>query len=287
MTTPTDADVPPIPPAWFQRGFHRFLRPYLRRHFHSLAIIARQGDPMDRIGFLDPAVPLIVYANHPSWWDPLIAHFINNQLFAPRQFYAPIDAEALQRYAVFGRLGFFGVRLNDRRGAADFLHVTHEILRRPATALWITPEGRFTDVRDHDAPLQPGIAHLATAIARSARRGGPPARAFLLPVALEYPFWQERLPECLAHIGTPFDTSEHEDWTKSDWSGELHNRLRATQRELAEVTLVRRSEPFVNLLKGKSGTGPLEPLRRAAAWWRGVPYRPAHGDAFENQGTPR
>ena len=288
--------MPPVPPQWFQDGFHRFLRPYLRRHFHSLAVVRPEGKEdfnphaaAERSdsglipgGLPDPSVPLIVYANHPSWWDPLIAHYINAQLLGPRQFYAPIDADALQRYAVFKRLGFFGVRLRDRRGAADFLHVTREILRRPATALWITPEGRFTDVRDRDAALQPGIAHLATAIARQAIRGGPPARAMVLPIALEYPFWQERLPECLAMIGRPFDTAQHADWSKSDWTGALWSRLRQTQAELAAVAIGRRSEPFVNLLRGKSGTGVLEPFRRLSAWWRGQPYRPAHGRAFED-----
>ena len=50
--------------------------------------------------------PLIIYANHPSWWDPMIAQFLNRKLCPDRQFYAPIDAKALEHYRVLGKLGF-------------------------------------------------------------------------------------------------------------------------------------------------------------------------------------
>ena len=77
MTTP---DAPAVP-SWFQNGFHRFLRPYLKRHFHAIAIV-RQSRFESAVA---TGLPLIVYANHPSWWDPLIAHFLNRTLFPSRQ----------------------------------------------------------------------------------------------------------------------------------------------------------------------------------------------------------
>ena len=73
------SELAPVPLAWFQNGFHRFLDSYLKRHFHAIAV-ERQGvrdwsEMQATAG--DASVPLIVYCNHPSWWDPMIAHFIN------------------------------------------------------------------------------------------------------------------------------------------------------------------------------------------------------------------
>ncbi len=150
----------------------RFLRPFIRRHFHAIAI-ERQSRCEDS---LDKTAPLIVYGNHPSWWDPLVAHFLNQTLFPDRQFYAPIDQEALEQYRVLGKLGFYGVRLNTTSGAAAFLKQSMAILGHGGTAIWITPEGQFADARDHSAELMPGLAHLCTRM----------NDGWALPLALEY-----------------------------------------------------------------------------------------------------
>ena len=66
-------------------------------------------------------------------------------------------------------------------------------LERPDAALGITPEGRFSDPRERPVRLEPGLAHLARRL----------DRGVFLPLALEYPFWQERTPEALACFGAP------------------------------------------------------------------------------------
>ena len=79
-------DELPVVSLWLQNGFHRFIRPLLRRHFHAIAV--------DRVSIETLSIrdhePLIVYGNHPSWWDPIVSHLINRTLLFPRQFYAPI-----------------------------------------------------------------------------------------------------------------------------------------------------------------------------------------------------
>ncbi len=57
--------VPPVAD-WFQNGFHRFLRSYLRKHFHTVAVSKAGWQPES----LTIDEPLIVYGNHPAWWDP-------------------------------------------------------------------------------------------------------------------------------------------------------------------------------------------------------------------------
>lgn len=261
-------EPPKKPGAWFENGFQRFLSRYLGKHFHSVAVqresLANADLPKD--------AAVIIYANHPSWWDPLIAQFLNRTLFSPRQFYAPIDAEALEQYKIFEKLGFYGVKLSSTSGASDFLKTSGAILNHPSTALWITPEGRFADVRDHESELMPGMAHLCSRH----------ENVVAVPLALEYVFWDERLPVCLVSLGDPLVASEHTDWTKSEWSERLSAHLRDAQDRLSTLVIARSSEPFENLLKGKRGGGWIyDTCRRFKAWITGKPFKAAHGEQFQ------
>ena len=258
----------PAVPAWFQNGFHRFLRPFLKRHFHAVAV---ETECREKLGF-DCDEPVIIYGNHPAWWDPLIAHFLNRNLFANRQFYAPIDANALEQYSVFGKLGFYGVRTNTTSGAAAFLKQTTAILEKGQTAIWITPEGRFADVRDHEAELMPGLAHICTKM----------KRGYVVPLALEYPFWEERLPVCLAMFGEPAKISDWEAASKLEWQEKLSAELRGTQRRLARLAMGRSSDPFDDLLMGKAGAGMFyDTFRRVRSVFSRNKFRIKHGDQFE------
>ncbi len=262
-------DVPNVA-AWFQGGFHVFLRSFLKRHFHSVAI--ERGSRCDRSLDLQVDAPLIVYGNHPSWWDPLIAHFLNSALFPSRQFYAPIDAEALEQYRVFGKLGFYGVQLNSTSGAAAFLKNSVAILNHGRTAVWMTPEGRFADVRDHTAPLMPGLAHLCNKL----------EHGWILPIALEYAFWEERLPECLVKMGEPISLADHHHLDKPRWSELLTSHLRAAQADLSQQVINRSVEPFDHLLRGSRGGGLIyDSLRRVKSLATRRRFRAAHGEHFE------
>jgi len=263
----SDVLVPAVP-AWFQNGFHRFLRPFLKRHFHAVAV---ETECRKTLG-VAPDEPLIIYGNHPAWWDPLIAHFLNRSLFADRQFYAPIDADALEQYSVFGKLGFYGVRMNTTSGAAAFLKQTTAILEKRQTAIWITPEGRFADVRDRDAELMPGLAHVCAKI----------KRGYVVPLALEYPFWDERLPVCLAMFGEPARISDWGTASKLEWREKLSTDLRGTQDQLARLAMGRSSDPFDDLLMGKAGAGLFyDTFRRVRSVFSRTKFRNKHGEQFE------
>lgn len=252
---------------FLQNGFHRFLNPFLRRHFHTIAVIRECRRSLNSI----PAEqPLIIYGNHPSWWDPLIAHFLCRQCFSARQFYAPIDAQALARYQVFRKLGFFGVRLDSASGAAAFLKTTGRLLNTPNSSLWLTPEGRFADVRDTTGQLAPGLSHVCW-------RAG---HGFVIPLAIEYVFWDERLPECLIRFGAPIDLAAC-DWSKTVWHDELSKRLRANQADLAKLVIARDSDPFEPLLRGTKGAGRFyDSFRRLRTLFRGEKFKAEHGEKF-------
>ena len=136
MTPHTRVELPQVS-RFLSWGFHWYVPRYLRRHFNAVRV-AKQTVPTVRSDG-----PLICFANHPGWWDPLIAFLLNECYFAGRTAYSPIDEQALKQYPVFRRLGFYGIDLDSLSGAKRFLAVSRGLLKNSQTAIWITPGGRI------------------------------------------------------------------------------------------------------------------------------------------------
>ncbi|HEV2855879.1 MAG TPA: lysophospholipid acyltransferase family protein [Thermoanaerobaculia bacterium] len=255
-----NGDSPEVSPLLLSM-FGRYCENYLSRNFHAVRLSKSQRpDPVAVRG-----KPLVVYFNHPSWWDPLICIQLAAQLFPERRHYGPIDAAALGKYRFFEKLGFFGVEPGTARGARRFLTVSQEILSRPDTALWIAAEGRFTDPRERPVCLRSGIGHLASRV----------RQAVLLPLAIEYPFWEERYPEALARFGEEVSTGDA-DLGAGDWTPILESHLESALEALATESLSREPSRFEVLLGGgKAGAGGVyDTWRRLKARFTGERFRP-------------
>lgn len=234
---------------------------YLRRNFHSI----RLSGSLPRV----PAeTPVIVVLNHPSWWDPLIALTLSQRLFPQRSHYAPIEAAALHRYRFFGKLGFFGIEPGTAAGAARFLRMGQAILTRPGSALWVTAQGTFADPRVRPVALREGVGHLVRRL----------SGALVLPVALEYPFWEEKYPEALLRIGDPVAVADGSSLAARQWTAMLSNELARTQDLLAADSVSRNIAAFRVLTTGRAGVGGIYDLWRAVrSTLRGDRFRRAHG----------
>ncbi|MFP3944947.1 MAG: lysophospholipid acyltransferase family protein, partial [Alphaproteobacteria bacterium] len=170
---------------------------------------------------------------------------------------------------VLKRLGIFGVEQESPRGAAQFLTVSKGILSRPGTMIWLTPEGHFTDVRCRPVRFQPGLAHLARELERAA----------LLPVAVEYPFWNESKPEVLVRFGTALDSGKARDRAAEAWNGVLAEALGSTMDLLAADAMTRDPGRFKTLLSGRTGVGFFyDTWRRLKAVAQGRRFSAAHED---------
>lgn len=244
------------------RWFTAYARGYVARHFHAVRLLGTAPAPSS------PGMPLVVYLNHPSWWDPLLCLVARAAFFAERRSFAPIEAAMLARYRFFGRLGFFGIQPNSARGAARFLRVAETILRAPNTALWLTPQGRFCDARQRPAGFKPGLGHLAARL----------ERAVFLPLALEITYWEERTPEALLHFGRPVEASRQMPRPPDAWTALLEAALEQTQAALAAAAMRRDPAEFRVLLRGAAGVGGGYDLwRRVRAAWCGETFTPEHG----------
>jgi len=258
-----DAEGVPVISPVLRAMFLAYLRSYFPRSFTALRV--SHAGPPPRTD-----APLIIYSNHASWWDPLVFLLLGVSEFPGRDVYGPMDAAALERYAMFRRLGVFGVERGSRRGAATFLRTSRAILARRGASLWLTPQGEFRDARLRPIELRPGLGHLMR------HAGG----ACVVPLALEYTFWNERRPEVLARFGEPFRVTDEPPCSADGWTRRLAARLEETLDRLAEEARLREPSRFRVAVRGGSGVGWVyDHWRALRARLAGRSFHPGHDPA--------
>ncbi|TFL16298.1 lysophospholipid acyltransferase family protein [Jannaschia formosa] len=238
------------------RFFTGVMERQMRRGFRAVRML-RPGLPD-----VSADAPLVVYSNHPGWWDPAFYIVLQGRVLR-REGFGPMEADALERYGFMKRIGIFGVDPGSRAGAARFLRVGAHVLSDPRRCLWMTAQGRFADPRERPVELRPGLAHLM------ARVPG----AVALPLALEYPFWSEKRPEALCHFGPPIARAADAD----AWQAALTEGLEAAQDRLAAAAMARDPAAFETVLGGRRGVGGLYGAwSRLRAATRGKSHDPDH-----------
>ncbi|HEV2543730.1 MAG TPA: lysophospholipid acyltransferase family protein [Methylobacterium sp.] len=255
--------------------FWRFMAAYfdrfVRRHLNALRL-ARWGVPAKVTG----AGPLVIYANHPAWWDAAILIVAADRLFPEHESFAPIDAAMLEKYGIFRKMGAFPVDLDSARGGAQFLSASRAILGQPNRAIWITAQGRFADVRTRPLGLKPGVARLAEIA----------PEATFLPLAVEYAFWDERGAEAFLAFGPPLDAAELLALPRPERLARLEAALTAALDRLSDDVMTRDPARFETLLAGRRGVGGVyDGWRRLAAALAGRRFEPGHrnGDRAETR----
>lgn len=257
-----DGDRPGLPrrSEWRVRLFTRYFKRWMGKNFHAVRLsLSGQPPPLD-------GRPLLVVLNHPSWWDPLMGMVLAERLAGYKHF-VPIDAAALRQYRLFEPLGFFGVEIGTVEGALTFLRTGTAVLSNRHHAVWVTAQGRFTDPRVRPVELRPGVGHLARRL----------NDVVILPLAIEYPFWQERYPEALAHFGSPIEVRLGRSHTIEEWMVKIKAGLIQALDDLAAAAQSQDADRFEALVGGNVGVGGVYD------WWRhlkarlaGRRFRPEH-----------
>ena len=241
-------------------AFRLYLRWYVWRRFHAVRLSRSSVAPAH------PARPLVIYCNHPSWWDPALFVLALPKVAPGRRGFGPMDAAELERYGLFRRMGIFGIDMHAARGAAAFMRVSRSVLQQPGTCLCVTAEGAFTDPRLRPVRLRPGLAHLARAC----------PDAVFLPLALEYSFWNESKPEALLRFGAPVRPADG-DSSVASWQTALETGLTGTMDTLAAESATRNKAGFTILFGGTAGVGGIYDVwRRARAATGGPRFDASH-----------
>ena len=243
--------------AFFHFMFSRFFGKHMRA-----SRVAHWGMPRD---YGDR--PLVVFANHPGWWDGVAFMLLSVGLFPKRRMFTPMDKAALEKYAFMRRLGVFGIETGTPRGAVAFLRTAEQVLAAPDRMLWMNAPGRFSDVRERPVPIAPGMTRLPEMA---------PDTLFI-PLALDYPFWTERKAEMLCAFGEPIEGRTLAALDRDTRSEMLSRALAATMDRLAEDAITRDPARFETLHRGREGMGGIYDLwRRLRAALRGERFDARH-----------
>lgn len=233
----------------------------LKRDFHALRVLRAGNLPQVA------ATRLVVYANHPSWWDGVLYVVLARRLFKNFRAFAPIDANMLEQYAVLARLGAFGVAQNSSQGVVDFIETSRTVLSDPGSMMFVAAQGRFADVRERPLRLSPGLANLANLA----------PDVIFIPLAVETTFWIEKQPELLISFGQPISASSIVDLSKPQRLAILEERLDQTMNELRAGSIGRDYSQFETLIEGRSQINAVyDAWRRLRAFARGQDFRPGH-----------
>lgn len=140
----------------------------------------------------DRRIPLILYANHSSWWDGLIAFHLCQTCGIDG--FVMMEERQLKDLQLFRKLGAFSVIRENPREAVKSINYAVELLKVESNrAVLIFPQG--TILPNDARPLQffAGLSRIVEKL----------EIVQTFPIALRYEFLQEFKPEIFVKIGKP------------------------------------------------------------------------------------
>jgi 1-acyl-sn-glycerol-3-phosphate acyltransferase len=174
---------PPVGPVarWFRGYFHRLAG----RHFAAVRWTSAE-DPAQR-----DATPLLLVANHSTWWDGPLAYLLSARLGRP--FQVAMEAKYLAHHPYFRWIGAHPLSRGAARERFRDLEWVGQTLA-PGSLLWVFPQGKRQPAHAPLDALERGAAHLALQRA--------PVR--VVPVGIRLAHLSEQLPEAFLRIGPTF-----------------------------------------------------------------------------------
>lgn len=176
----------------FANWFSRQVESQVMRHFSALHI--RHLD-----GLTDTLAdrPVLCFSNHTTYWDTMLIILIGYRLLQADGF-ALMDAANLTKLPFLGRIGGFGVDLENPMDGVRGIQYAAGLLDRPGRLVWVFPQGR-------ECPRVAPIDNFRSGAAHIAKRANNCA---LIPVAFRYEFRQADRPEAFVAIGDPLPENE-------------------------------------------------------------------------------
>ena len=210
---------------------------------------------------------LVIYSNHPSWWDGIIFMFLARRLLAGRRAFTPVDAAMVDRYAFLEKVGGFRVEQGRLRGARDFRAMCQAILAVPTNVLIMAAQDRFADPRERPIRLAGGLPHLRDLA----------ADVVFLPLAIEYVFGEERRPDAFLRFGEPISAA-HTTGGRAELMRSLEGSLTETMDHLMRDIVLRDETAFAPVFSGSKRIDIVyDAWRRVKSLVRGETFDAGHG----------
>lgn len=247
--------IPAEPSRLARRAGARYFRYRGRRRLagvHAVGLEKMEG--WDRRGSNRTADhPLVIVANHASWWDALMPILISLDHF-DHDAYGVMEERQLRRFGFFRKLGMFSIdRENPRSGLASLAYGA-DLLRDTGRVLWYFPQGEVVPNDVRPIEIYRGIGRLLRMIGRST----------LLPVAFRYELLDNERPDAWIRIGSPTELDLRDasgGTTAPDLEELVREGLTETADRLRADVLERRTEEYATILRGG---------RSIDEWWSDV-----------------
>lgn len=170
---------------WFENFFAVYNRNLFKRRFHSLNVSG-----LDILQKRDKKIPLIIYVNHSSWWDGLVAFEISRM--ANLDSFVMMEEKQLKKLFLFRRLGAFSVMRENPRSAVESINYAANILAENTNrTLWVFPQGEILPNDLRPLKFYNGTARIIEKV----------SQCNVVPIALRYEFLSEYKPEVFVQIG--------------------------------------------------------------------------------------
>lgn len=213
---------------WFEKIFAVYNRRLFKRGFNSL-----QVSGLDFLIERDKNSPLLIYANHSSWWDGLVAFEIS-RLAELDSFYL-MEEKQLRKLRLFRKLGAFSVVREKPREAIRSVNYSADVLRnKPNRAVWIFPQGEIlpNDVR----PLR-----FYNGLTKIIEKTG---NCSAVSVAMRFEFLGAFKPDIFVKIGKPIFFTINEKIDSRKTTTLFENELTETLNSLRIQILTEKTEDY-------------------------------------------
>lgn len=180
---------------WFERLFRVYNRNLIKRRFSSFKI----SNLCALENLTKRNLPLIIYANHSSWWDGLAAFQISETVGLDS--FIMMEEKHLKRLFLFRRLGAFSVVRENPRQAVKSIEYAVNLLKTDFNkTLWIFPQGEILPNDARPIVFYNGLSRIIKKV----------KKCLTVPIAFRYEFTGEYKPEIFVKIGKTgkFDLNE-------------------------------------------------------------------------------
>ncbi|GER88455.1 glycerol acyltransferase [Dictyobacter vulcani] len=216
----------------------------LRGHFDRVFLRIREELTTEQ-----RQLPIIICANHSSWWDGYVAALVERQLKLDG--YLMMEEPQLKRYFFFRWIGCFSVNRQNPRSALQTLHYAARLLKkRPGRMVWLFPQGEIAPNDYRPLVFFSGAAHIAKLA----------APALLYPAAIRIEYLAEQRPDLYISLGKPLLVSQEDIRTRGflkQYTQCLQEKVTAELDALRQDVIQGQTEKFTRILRGRSSTNRL------------------------------
>ena len=136
---------------------HFLIYPFFR--FYAGWIIHRHFGLVElKNEFDDRDLPVLLLANHVSWWDGFFAMYLNVKILR-RKFHFMMLEEQLKKFSFFNKTGGFSIRKKSR-GVIESINYTAELLRDQGNMVLLFPQGKIESIYKTSFQFESGIGRI-------------------------------------------------------------------------------------------------------------------------------